>query len=73
MNVIKTKIIDFRKGGILPRNVQVTFNGERLEIVKSFSYLGVVFSSGGSFYITEVTLVGKTQKAIFKLNTYLLV
>jgi len=53
--------------------VQVTFNGERLEIVKSFSYLGVVFSSGGSFYITEVTLVGKTQKAIFKLNTYLLV
>ena len=26
---------------------------------------------GGSFNITEVTLAGKAQKAIFKLNKYL--
>jgi len=45
--------------------LQFTFNGERLEIVKSFYYLGVVFTSGGSFNITEVTLNGKAQKAIF--------
>jgi len=38
INVMKTKIIVFRKGGILPRNLQFSFNGERLEIVKSFSY-----------------------------------
>ena len=29
---------------------------------QSFSYLGVVFSSGGSFNITEGTLAGKAQK-----------
>ena len=68
---MKTKIIVFRKGGILPRNLKFTFNRERHEIVV-FSYLGVVFSSGGSFNITEVTLVGKAQKAINKLNKYLL-
>ena len=68
---MKTKIIVFRKGGILPRNLKFTFNGERLEIVV-FSYLGVVFSSGGSFNITEVTLAGKAQKTIYRLNKYLL-
>ena len=52
----------------MPRNLQFTFNGERLEIVKSFSYVGVVVSSGGFFNTTEVTLAGKAQKAIFKLN-----
>lgn len=71
INVQKTKIIVFRKGGILPRNLQFSFNGEILEIVRSLSYLGVVFSSGGSFSKTEVTLAGKAQKAIFKLNKYL--
>ena len=68
---MKTKIIVFRKCGILPWNLHFTFNGERLEIVKSFSYLDVVFSSGGSFNITEATLAGKAQKAIFRLNKYL--
>ena len=71
INVMKTKIIVFREGGILPRNLHFTFNGERLEMVKSFSYLDVVFSTGGSFNITEATLAGKAQKAIFKLNKYL--
>ena len=40
-------------------------------LYRSLSYLGVVFSSGGSFNITEGTLAGKAQKAIFKLNKYL--
>ena len=71
---MKTKTIVFKKGGILPRNLHFTFNEERLKIVKYFSYLGAVFSSGGSFNITYVTLAGKAQKAIFKLhyNSYML-
>ena len=36
INVMKTKIIVFRKGGILPRNLHFTFNGERLETVVLF-------------------------------------
>ena len=56
INVMKTKIIVFREGGILPRNLHFTLNGECREMVKSFSYLRLVFSSGGSFNITEATL-----------------
>ena len=40
-------------------------------LYRSLSYLGVVFSSGGSFNITEATLAGKAQKSIYKLNKYL--
>ena len=71
VNVSKTKILVFRKGGILPRNLVFTYEGEPLEIVKSFKYLGVVFSTGGSFSETQSTLAGQAQKAIFKLNKYL--
>ena len=43
INVMKTKIIVFRKVGILPRNLQFTFNGERLEIVVFFLFRCCLF------------------------------
>ena len=66
VNAAKTKVMVFRKGGILPRNL-----GNQIEIVKSFKYLGIVFTAGGSFSETQNTLSGQAQKAIFKLNKYL--
>lgn len=71
VNTNKTKVMVFRKGGILPRNLHFSYNNINLEIVSTFSYLGIVFSSGGSFSHTQVTLAGQAQKAIFKLNSYL--
>ena len=71
LNTEKTKIVAFRKGGILPRNLKFYFNGTELEIVRSFSYLGIIFSTGGSFANAQATLAGKAQKAIFTLNSYL--
>lgn len=44
INVSKTKIMVFRKGGILPRNLAFYYGGEPLEIVKDFRYFGVVYS-----------------------------
>ena len=61
----------FRKGGILPRNLKFYYNDEELEIVNTFSYLGIIFSPGSSFSNTQITLAGQAQKTIFKLNTYL--
>jgi len=72
ININKTKILIFRKGGSLQRNLKFTINGETIEIVKSFTYLGIVFSQGGSFSDTQTMLAGKAQKAIFKLNKYLM-
>ena len=39
--------------------------------MKEFKYLGIVFTSGGSFLETQNTLAGQAQKAIFTLNKYL--
>ena len=71
VNTKKTKVMIFRKGGMLPRNLKFYYNDEELEIVNTFSYLGIIFSPGGSFSNTQITLAGQAQKAIFKLNTYL--
>ena len=61
----------FRKGGQLPINLKFYYKNKELSIVESFSYLGVVFTSGGSFSSAQGTLAGQAQKAIFRLNTYL--
>ena len=42
-----------------------------IEIVNKFVYLGISFSTGGSFTETHKTLSGQALKAIFKLNQYL--
>lgn len=49
INVNKTKVMIFRKGGLLPRNLEFTYNGTLLEIVSQFKYLGIVFNPGGPF------------------------
>ena len=71
VNTEKTKIMVFRKGGILPRNLKFYYKTNELEIVRSFSYLGIVFTTGGSFSCAQTTLAGQAQKAIYKLNSYL--
>ena len=42
LNKTKTKIIVFRKGGLLPRNLKFYYDNTELEIVSSFTYLGIV-------------------------------
>ena len=71
VNSNKTKVMIFRKGGRLPNNIIFHYGGEQLEIVNKFVYLGIVFSTGGSFSDTQNTLAGQASKAIFKLNKYL--
>ena len=71
VNVNKTKVMVFRKGGKTPNNLAFTYDGKNLEIVKRFNYLGVVFTSGGSLTEAQKTLAGQALKAVFKLNKYL--
>ena len=65
------KLLIFRKGDILPRQLEFIYEGSPIEIVKHFKYLGIVFTTGGSFSETQNTLAGQAQKASFKLNKYL--
>ena len=52
VNVNKTKIMVFRRGGPLRRNVLFVYDGNIIDIVQKFTYLGIVFSTGGSFAVT---------------------
>ena len=62
VNTEKTKVIFFRKGGILPRQLKFYYGTMQLQIVTSFSYLGVVFTAGGSFSNAQNTLSGHASK-----------
>ena len=54
----------FTKCGILLRSLTANYDGETLEIVSRFRYLGVVFTSDGSFADAQSTLSEQAQKAI---------
>ena len=70
VNINKTKILIFRSGGILPKNLVFTYDGKELDFVDDFKYLGISFTAGGAFTHAMYTLAGQTGKAIFKLNEY---
>ena len=67
VNTSKTKVMVFRNGGFLPRNLIFTIDNVVLESVK-FTYSGVVFTPGGSFAEAQNTLSG--QARIFLLEKY---
>ena len=67
VNIDKTKIFVFRKGGILNRNEKWIYSGEEIEIVNSFNYLGIVLTSGGAFVKATNTSAGKALKAMNSL------
>ena len=71
VNTNKTKIMVFRKGGQLPNNLAFFYDGQNIEIVSRFVYLGIAFTTGGSFKDTQTTLAGQALKAIFKMEKYL--
>ena len=71
VNAKKSKFIVFRKGDRLPQNLEFKYGDSVIEIVNKFSYLGIVFTPGGSFSEAQATLADQAQKAIFAMNRYL--
>ena len=49
VNIDKTKILIFQRGGRISRNVHFSYNGKAIDIVKNYTYLGVIFSASGKF------------------------
>ena len=60
----------FREGGMLPRK-EFLFENGRLEIVNKLTYLGVVFTPGGSFAETQNMLAGQARKVLFMSEIYI--
>ena len=64
--VILGKVIVFSKSKS-KSDVILTFNGEALETVEEFSYLGVKFNFNGKFLKTKKFLIEQARKAMFAL------
>ncbi|XP_071139805.1 uncharacterized protein [Mytilus edulis] len=68
VNVAKTKIVIFRKRTFeLNNNLAFTYDGQNIDIVDDFTYLGIIFASNGSFCKNKERLVCQARKAMFSI------
>lgn len=68
VNLTKTKIIIFNKGGHLIKKFQFEFKNNCIDVVQSYCYLGITFSASGSFKPACKRLCDQALKAIFKIR-----
>ena len=68
VNVEKTKIVVFKKGGRLAKSEKWSYRDKNIEVVKQFRYLGCTISSRGKILINE--LIDSARRGLFSLNTY---
>lgn len=71
VNIDKSKVMIFRKGGRISDDLSFTYGDMEMEIVSKYTFLEIVFTSGGSFNVAQKTLSDQALKAIFILNKYL--
>jgi hypothetical protein len=69
INMNKTKVMIF--GTNKPSNYHFSLGGKELEIVKQYKYLGVTFTSSGSFLEARKNIVSQANKAMHLLFTRL--
>ena len=68
INIDKTKVVIFNKGGHKFSSFKFDLNGSPVEIVQSYCYLGIIFSSCGSFARACDALTDKALKAFYKFK-----
>ena len=68
INESKSKVMVFRKGGRLARYDRFHINGKSLDIVNSFKYLGINFSTNGTWSSARSLRVDHANKLIFTLK-----
>jgi hypothetical protein len=71
VNKEKTKIVVFRNGGIIGTAEKWFYNGQRLEVVNQYKYLGVIFSTRLAFShaLNEMSL--RAKKGVFGILRFL--
>ena len=60
--------MSFRKGGRISDDLSFTYGDMEMETVSKYMYLGIVFTSGGSFNVAQKTLSDQPLKAIFHIK-----
>lgn len=79
VNLGKTKVMVFRKGGRLKQDIEFYYGSELIEIVNDYVYLGVIFSQKGVFQKAAnnfkqkgIVALGSVWKTLFlgKVNNW---
>ena len=60
----KTKIVVFRKGGRLRNTERLTYNGQNIEVISSFQYVGRLFTQKMSLYKMTEDLASKAKRVL---------
>ena len=64
VNLNKSNIVVFRKGGYLGQRERWVFNGSAMPVVNAYKYLGIYFSTKLSFSASCRDLASKAKKAL---------
>jgi hypothetical protein len=68
INMNKTKVVVFNRGGrVIKTNIKI--DGQPIDSVKYYKYLGICFSVGGKFTFAKNELNQRGMKAVFKLQS----
>eukprot|EP00745_Piridium_sociabile_P014995 TRINITY_DN220_c0_g1_i2.p1 TRINITY_DN220_c0_g1~~TRINITY_DN220_c0_g1_i2.p1 ORF type:complete len:782 (+),score=58.82 TRINITY_DN220_c0_g1_i2:69-2414(+) len=67
VNMDKTNIVVFRKGGYLARSEKWTYGGEIMKVVNMYKYLGIFFSTRLSFSFACQDLVKRAKRAVLMI------
>ena len=70
INIQKTKIIVFKTGS-KDENVKFYIGENEIEIVNSFTYLGILITANGKFSAAMNDLKTKAMRAAFKISSIL--
>ncbi|MGI9312379.1 MAG: hypothetical protein ACR2O9_02440 [Alphaproteobacteria bacterium] len=68
INIKKSKVVVFKRGGIVTKYEKWHCGGERIEVVKNYKYLGLVLSNSGSFTETCKGLANQGCRAFYSLR-----
>ena len=69
VNLSKSNIVVFRKGGYLGQREHWVFNGNHMPVVNAYKYLGIYFSTKLSFSAACRDMASKAKKSIISCNT----
>ena len=71
INIEKTKIMVFRKGGRPGKKESWHLDGHKIQIVSKFRYLGLLVSNSGVWTSAVTELANRAKKALFCVKNFL--
>ena len=68
INLTNTKIVVFRRGGCLKQNEKWYYKGGKIQVVSSYKYLEIFFTSKLKWSQAKRNIAAQARKAIFLLK-----